>query len=1127
MKRIVLLLSMVFVGAFVQAQSPICTEQTVVICESELPYNFNDRLLTQAGDYDFKFESSIGTDSVVTLHLRVTPDHYEMNVNICDADLPYNFMNAVLTEGGDYDFITKKFVCGQEVYDIEGNGYKTVQIGKQCWMAEDLRTKTMPDGTKMQQWKPGLTLTELRNNRYCHEVTNDCIGTSVFYPWHTACEWTSTTSNSNVDNVVQGICPNGWHVPSYKEFAEMFTFLDTTFNPGTPYNRAQSGNDPVAEQSSRELAVKLGNPNSHWLWHTGPGLGEPTTQSEVPQTLGYNYINNVKAPHANSSGFNATANGYLSRNAYAGGAEFWWYQNGTLNLWCSHGFNVVKIAHNLTGIGHYYYGNVYADAYNVRCIKNADSDSLTSSSSTCEKTVKLHLTVHETSTDNDIFDTVCRQDLPYHFLESALMQGGDYPFTLQTACGCDSMVTLHLVVLSKCYDISEETCENVPYSFVDTTLSEKGDYMLKYHFDDNHKYELVNKDGKYEFVRSDFACGDKIKDIDNNEYATVKIGEQCWMQENLRVKSTPQGLPLANTVYTELSHEVMGTQIFYQWKSAVNNGGEEDIVQGICPEGWHVPSYEEFVNLYQYIDPQWDAASPDVSNNQLAIRLASRTGHWVSYGGSGIDETAVLYDCASTPGSPGYAFKNNPNSSLWKWNESNFNAIPCGVMESYWRFNGSLSLWGTDASTAISCYKTGVMLSKGHGTEKRSVRCVYGAASTAQDTESNDGQTIMVKLHLTMNPTYRMDIFDTICQSELPYHFLDSTITEEGEYDMTFSSADGCDSVVTLHLVVNPTYQHKAEMTICQSSLPYTYGNHTFDENTETGDYDILFETEQGCDSLVTLHLTVNESENTEFCMVTVNEKNMNQLVWEKKAHIAHYNLYREGDVSSQYELIASVPFDEPSTWTDSASNANVRSYRYRISSVDECKVESELSTIHKTMHLTINAGINNSWNLTWTEYEGASYSTYYIYRGSSSGKLEQIATLPSNNVSYTDENVSSDVVYYQVAIVLDEPCNPTKAYNSIKSNMATNDVSGINIYNFEHAITVYPNPTLGRLVVRNAYGIMDMIQVFDVEGRLLRTQTCAGMETDVNISSLAAGIYIVKAFDRGHIVGIKRVVKE
>ena len=146
-------------------------------------------------------------------------------------------MNAVLTEGGDYDFITKKFVCGQEVYDIEGNGYKTVQIGKQCWMAEDLRTKTMPDGTKMQQWKPGLTLTELRNNRYCHEVTNDCIGTSVFYPWHTACEWTSTTSNSNVDNVVQGICPNGWHVPSYKEFAEMFTFLDTTFNPGTPYNR--------------------------------------------------------------------------------------------------------------------------------------------------------------------------------------------------------------------------------------------------------------------------------------------------------------------------------------------------------------------------------------------------------------------------------------------------------------------------------------------------------------------------------------------------------------------------------------------------------------------------------------------------------------------------------------------------------------------------------------------------------------------------------------------------------------------------------------------------------------------------------------------------------------------------
>lgn len=1124
MKRFFLLLSMVFVCTFVQAQSTIYTEQTVVICENELPYSLNDRMLTKAGDYVFTFKTSLGLDSVVTVHLRVTPDHYELKADICTASLPYHFLNALLTESGDYDFTTQKFVCGEKIYDVEGNEYNTVQIGEQCWMAENLRTKTMPDGTKMQQWKPGLTITELQENRYCYEIRNENIGTSVFYPWMTACD---KNTNTNVNIEVQGVCPNGWHVPSYKEFAEMFVYLDPTFDPGTPYNRVRTGNDPVAEQSSRQLAVKLGDPNSHWLWHTGPGLGEPTTSSTTPQTLGYNYINNVKTPTANISGFNATANGYLYRDAYAGGEEFWWYQNGTLNLWCSHGFNVVKISHDLTGIGHYYWGRVYADAYNVRCIKNADSESPIGASSSCEKTVKLHLIVHEPSLNNDVYDTICKQDLPYQFGDTVLTQGGSYHFSLQTAYGCDSTVTLHLVVLSKCYDISEETCENVPYSFIDTTFSEKGDYMLKYHFDDNHNYELVNKDGKYEFVRNDFACGDKMKDIENNEYSTVLIGKQCWMQENLKVKTTPQGTPLGSASYAEITHDVMGTQVYYPWAAAVNNEGLDDVVQGLCPDGWHVPSYAEFVKLYQYVDSQWDAATADVSNNQLAIKLASKTGNWKSYGGEGIDETAVLFDCASTPGSPGYAFKNNPDNSLWKWNESKFNAIPCGLIESYWRFNGSLSLWATNASTAISCYKTGIMLSDGHGTEKRSVRCIYGGNTTAQIPDPEGGQTILVRLQLSVNPTYHVDIFDTICQSELPYHFLDSTIADAGEYDMTFSSVDGCDSVVTLHLEVNPTYHHKDAMTICQSSLPYTYGNHTFDENTVSGDYDVLFYTEKGCDSLVTLHLTVNDSENTEFCMVTVNEKNMNQLVWEKKSHIDHYNLYRESDVSGQYGLIASVPFDESAIWTDSSSNANVRSYRYRISSVDECKVESALSTIHKTMHLSISAGINKSWNLTWNEYEGASFSTYHIYRGNTSGNLEHIATLPANSTSYTDEEVSSDVVYYQVAIVLDEPCNPMKAYSTIKSNMATNDVSGINICNFEHAIAVYPNPTSGKFVVRNAYGIMDKVQILDVQGRLLHTESCAGQEAKIDVSRLAAGSYVLKAINNNQIVGVKKIVKE
>ena len=128
----------------------------------------------------------------------------------------------------------------------------------------------------------------------------------------------------------------------------------------------------------------------------------------------------------------------------------------------------------------------------------------------------------------------------------------------------------------------------------------------------------------------------------------------------------------------------------------------------------------------------------------------------------------------------------------------------------------------------------------------------------------------VVTLTLTVNQAYNETAEKTICQSELPYTFdagngHDTTFqvgTVTGEYPIHFTTAASCDSIVSLTLTVNPTYNQTVDSTICTSALPFTWNDTTFEEGTATGDYTYTFHghTAANCDSTVVLNLTVNQS---------------------------------------------------------------------------------------------------------------------------------------------------------------------------------------------------------------------------------------------------------------------------
>ncbi|MBR3797779.1 MAG: hypothetical protein IKK36_02520, partial [Bacteroidales bacterium] len=89
----------------------------------------------------------------------------------------------------------------------------------------------------------------------------------------------------------------------------------------------------------------------------------------------------------------------------------------------------------------------------------------------------------------------------------------------------------------------------------------------------------------------------------------------------------------------------------------------------------------------------------------------------------------------------------------------------------------------------------------------------------------------------------------TACSS---YLWHGTTYTESGNYTITVPQSNGCDSVLTLHLTINQPLAELVEATACNS---YEWNGETY---TESGTYEKTFTASNGCDSVVTLHLTIN-----------------------------------------------------------------------------------------------------------------------------------------------------------------------------------------------------------------------------------------------------------------------------
>lgn len=139
-----------------------------------------------------------------------------------------------------------------------------------------------------------------------------------------------------------------------------------------------------------------------------------------------------------------------------------------------------------------------------------------------------------------------------------------------------------------------------------------------------------------------------------------------------------------------------------------------------------------------------------------------------------------------------------------------------------------------------------------------------GTITSLVHLQTESGCDSMVTLLLTVQPSTYSEEQLMICRNELPYTYNDTvfdvTTPQFSTVNFQFTTAGGCDSVVVLHLTVNPMYEQDLNDMICEGE---SYNQNGFVvSSAQTQGLTELDLTQQlqsyvGCDSVVNLHLTI------------------------------------------------------------------------------------------------------------------------------------------------------------------------------------------------------------------------------------------------------------------------------
>lgn len=456
--------------------------------------------------------------------------------------------------------------------DVDGNAYHTVQIGSQCWMKENLRTSKYSDGTVISQGSNSSS-----ENAYWYQPntnTTDAINNGLLYNWKALMR--DASSSYNNQSGVQGVCPDGWHIPSEAEWTQL--------------------TDYVSSQSE------------YMCGYMGTNIAK-----SLASTIGWNSSTNTCAvgnasSDNNATGFSVVPVGEFGNDNFGEIASLWsttTYTPDEAYYYCLN-YNDATVSGNYLS---------KSNGCSVRCIYDEDNSS---SSRPSVSTTNISVISNNTASSG-----------------GNVTSDGGHPITARGVCWSTS----HNPTISDSHTVDGNGMGVFTSTFTELTSdmyyvrayatnvygTSYGETLIFSTKQCQGNPMVTDIDGNsYYTVRIGSQCWMR------ENLRTTKYADGTVISEGDGTSST-----IAYWYYPDNScsnKSIYG--LLYNWKAVMGNFTSSSTnpsnVQGICPTGWHVPSDAEWKQLERCVGMSVSDADGTGYRGSIAAKLSGNMGWFPS-----------------------------------------------------------------------------------------------------------------------------------------------------------------------------------------------------------------------------------------------------------------------------------------------------------------------------------------------------------------------------------------------------------------------------------------------------------------------------------------------------------------